>query len=151
MPDVTIVSGGLVARTCDALLGRAGFDVHRAIEVDADARCPVILGETQSAFAVAKQILNAGRHLLVASPASMTAGQLTALLDANVLYPAPVRDILMQVALEVVFRTKWTADTHREWIEALFSFHLTCLKNPVKPVKPVKPIRSKGFFLGRLT
>ncbi len=45
--------------------------------------------------------------------------QLTALLDANVLYPAPIRDILMQLAVEDLFRAKWTADIHQEWIEAL--------------------------------
>lgn len=45
--------------------------------------------------------------------------QLTALLDANVLYPAPVRDILLQLAVEDLFRAKWTAAIHREWIEAL--------------------------------
>jgi hypothetical protein len=29
-----------------------------------------------------------------------------ALLDANVLYPAPIRDILMQLAVEDLFRAK---------------------------------------------
>jgi len=43
----------------------------------------------------------------------------TALLDANVLYPAPIRDILLQLAVADVFRAKWTADIHREWIDAL--------------------------------
>jgi hypothetical protein len=43
----------------------------------------------------------------------------TALLDANVLYPAPVRDILMQLALTDLFHAKWTADIHEEWITAL--------------------------------
>ena len=43
----------------------------------------------------------------------------TALLDANVLYPAPLRDILLQLAVADLFRAKWTADIHREWIEAL--------------------------------
>lgn len=43
----------------------------------------------------------------------------TALLDANVLYPAPIRDILLQLTVEDLFRAKWTADIHREWIEAL--------------------------------
>ena len=42
-----------------------------------------------------------------------------ALLDANVLYPAPMRDLLMQLAVADVFRARWTADIHREWIEAL--------------------------------
>ena len=43
----------------------------------------------------------------------------TALLDANVLYPAPMRDLLMQLAVMDVYRAKWTADIHEEWIGAL--------------------------------
>ena len=43
----------------------------------------------------------------------------TALLDANVLYPAPMRDVLMQLAVTDIFKAKWTSDIHREWIEAL--------------------------------
>ena len=42
-----------------------------------------------------------------------------ALLDANVLYPAPLRVLLLQLAVTDLFRTRWTADIHREWIEAL--------------------------------
>lgn len=43
----------------------------------------------------------------------------TALLDANVLYPAPMRDLLMQIAVTDLFKAKWSWDIHREWIEAL--------------------------------
>ena len=43
----------------------------------------------------------------------------TALLAANVLYPAPLRDLLLQLAVTDLFRTRWTVDIHREWIEAL--------------------------------
>ena len=43
----------------------------------------------------------------------------TALLDANILYPAPVRDIFLQLAADDLFSAKWTADIHREWIGAL--------------------------------
>ena len=43
----------------------------------------------------------------------------TALLDANILYPAPMRDIFLQLAADDVFRVKWTEDIHREWIDAL--------------------------------
>jgi len=43
----------------------------------------------------------------------------TALLDANVLYPAPLRDLLLQLAVTDLYRAKWTADIHREWIESL--------------------------------
>jgi PIN domain len=40
----------------------------------------------------------------------------TALFDASVLYPAVTRDVLMQLALTDLFRAKWTADIHEEWI-----------------------------------
>jgi hypothetical protein len=43
----------------------------------------------------------------------------TALLDANVLYPAPVRDLLLQIAMTDLYKAKWTADIHREWMESL--------------------------------
>ncbi|WP_180539166.1 PIN domain-containing protein [Nevskia soli] len=42
-----------------------------------------------------------------------------ALLDANVLYPAPLRDLLLQLAVTDIFKAHWSADIHREWIEAL--------------------------------
>jgi hypothetical protein len=45
--------------------------------------------------------------------------QYTALLDANVLYPAPLRDVLMQLAVTDIFRAKWTEYIHQEWIDAL--------------------------------
>ncbi len=43
----------------------------------------------------------------------------TALLDANVLYPAPMRDLLLQLTVTDLFRARWTASIHDEWIEAL--------------------------------
>ncbi|MFK3796290.1 PIN domain-containing protein [Pseudomonas sp. NPDC088444] len=39
----------------------------------------------------------------------------TALLDANVLYPAPLRDLLLRVALTGIYRARWTIDIHDEW------------------------------------
>src|ERR1041384_14278 len=45
----------------------------------------------------------------------------TALLDANVLYPAPVRDLLLQLAVTDLYKARWTADIHREWIENLLA------------------------------
>lgn len=38
----------------------------------------------------------------------------TALLDANVLYPAPIRDVLVQLATTGIYRARWSADIHRE-------------------------------------
>jgi hypothetical protein len=43
----------------------------------------------------------------------------TALFDANVLYPAPMRDVLLQLAVTDLFKAHWTEDIHREWMDAL--------------------------------
>jgi PIN domain len=43
----------------------------------------------------------------------------TALFDASVLYPATIRDILMQLAVTDIYRAKWTADIHEEWMRSL--------------------------------
>ncbi|HFL2189869.1 TPA: PIN domain-containing protein [Pseudomonas putida] len=39
----------------------------------------------------------------------------TALYDANVLYPAPLRDFLMNLALTGIYRARWSAGIHDEW------------------------------------
>jgi predicted nucleic acid-binding protein len=41
------------------------------------------------------------------------------LLDACVLYPAPLRDLLMHLSLVDVFHAKWTDAIHDEWMENL--------------------------------
>jgi predicted nucleic acid-binding protein len=43
----------------------------------------------------------------------------TALLDANVLYSAPLRDLLLRLALTDLYRAKWSADIHGEWMRNL--------------------------------
>lgn len=43
----------------------------------------------------------------------------TALYDACTLYPAPLRDLLMHLALTDLFRARWTDQIHDEWIERL--------------------------------
>lgn len=43
----------------------------------------------------------------------------TVLYDANVLYPAPLRDLLMQLALQDIYLARWTDEIHDEWINNL--------------------------------
>jgi predicted nucleic acid-binding protein len=43
----------------------------------------------------------------------------TAFYDANVLYPADLRNLLMHLALTGLFRATWSAGVHEEWISAL--------------------------------
>jgi len=41
---------------------------------------------------------------------------ITALYDACVLYPAPLRDLLVRLALTDIFYARWTDGIHEEWI-----------------------------------
>jgi predicted nucleic acid-binding protein len=45
--------------------------------------------------------------------------QFSVIYDAYVLYPAPLRDLLMQLALTDLFKARWTDHIHEEWIVAL--------------------------------
>ncbi len=44
---------------------------------------------------------------------------LCAVLDANVLYSAAMRDFFMRLATRFVFQPKWTDEIHEEWIAAV--------------------------------
>lgn len=43
----------------------------------------------------------------------------TVLYDASVFYPAPLRDLLMELATAGLFRAKWSEQIQEEWIESL--------------------------------
>jgi hypothetical protein len=43
------------------------------------------------------------------------------LIDANVLYAAPLRDLFMQLALSRLFRARWTARINDEWTRNLLA------------------------------
>ena len=43
------------------------------------------------------------------------------LYDACVLYPAPLRDLLMHLAITDMYRAKWTNEIHEEWISSVLS------------------------------
>jgi hypothetical protein len=44
---------------------------------------------------------------------------LTAFLDANALYPAELRNLLMRLALAEAYRPLWSDRAQKEWTEAL--------------------------------
>lgn len=48
-------------------------------------------------------------------------GAITAFYDANVLYPAELRNLLMRLALTGLFRARWSAAVHEEWISNLLA------------------------------
>jgi predicted nucleic acid-binding protein len=43
----------------------------------------------------------------------------TAVLDANVLFSIRLTSLLMELAMSGLFRPRWSADIHREWMEAV--------------------------------
>lgn len=42
-----------------------------------------------------------------------------AVLDANVLYPAQLRDLLLRLAMDELFRPHWSREIHDEWMRNL--------------------------------
>ena len=48
--------------------------------------------------------------------------QIIALLDANVLYSAQLRDILLQLAIDNLYQARWTETIQDEWINALLTY-----------------------------
>lgn len=44
---------------------------------------------------------------------------MTVVVDACVLYPAPLRDLVMHFAVVDLFQARWTNEIHREWMENL--------------------------------
>jgi hypothetical protein len=45
----------------------------------------------------------------------------TVLCDANVLYPAPLRDLLVRLAISGVIRARWTEHIHEEWMRSVLA------------------------------
>ncbi|KAF0244286.1 MAG: hypothetical protein FD180_2660 [Planctomycetota bacterium] len=43
----------------------------------------------------------------------------TALYDSCVLYPAPLRDLLLRLALTDLVRARWSKDIHEEWLRSV--------------------------------
>lgn len=43
----------------------------------------------------------------------------TVIYDACVLYPAPLRDLLMRLALTDLYRARWSDQIHEEWVTAV--------------------------------
>jgi hypothetical protein len=64
---------------------------------------------------------------------------LTALYDACVLYPAPLRDLLMHLALTDLFRARWTNAIHEEWMRNVLAnrpdLKREHIENPPKTVE----------------
>lgn len=58
-----------------------------------------------------------------------------ALYDACVLYPAPLRDLLMELALTEIYRAKWSNRIHDEWIRNVLKSRPDITKDKLERTK----------------
>jgi len=61
----------------------------------------------------------------------------TAIYDACVLYPAPLRSLLMYLALTDLFRARWTNDIHDEWMRNVHKDYPDITQAQVENVRDV--------------
>src|ERR1700739_3411914 len=54
-------------------------------------------------------------------------GSFRAFLDASVLYPVSLRNLLMRLTIDDLYQARWSAHVHEEWIRAVLrdNAHLT--------------------------
>ena len=63
----------------------------------------------------------------------------TVLFDASVLYAAPVRDLLLELALADLFRAKWTEQINDEWISHLLRNRLDLTATQLARTRALMP------------
>ena len=77
----------------------------------------------------------------------------TAVLDASVLYPALLRNMLMRLALHGLFRARWSERIHEEWIAALLRNRPDLTRTRVEQTRPDGLSRSSAplarYYPGR--
>jgi hypothetical protein len=59
----------------------------------------------------------------------------TVVFDACVMYPAPLRSLLMYLALSGQFRARWADDIHEEWIRNLLETRKDLTRSQLEKVK----------------
>ena len=71
----------------------------------------------------------------------------TAFYDANVLYPAELRNLLMHLALTGLFRAKWSADVHEEWISALLEKRPDLTREKLERTRALMDLHATGALV----
>ena len=59
----------------------------------------------------------------------------TVVLDACVLYPAPLRSLLMYLALTGLYRPRWTAEIHEEWMRSVLKVYPDMTRQQVERIR----------------
>jgi predicted nucleic acid-binding protein len=63
--------------------------------------------------------------------------RLTVVYDACVLYPAPLRDLLMRLALTDLYQARWSDQIHDEWITAVLRNRPDLPKQQLERTRPL--------------
>jgi hypothetical protein len=77
------------------------------------------------------------------------------LYDACVLYPAPLRDLLMRLGLSGRFRAQWSAQIHAEWKRNLLKnrpdltmvMRVQVIDSSVQNINDTDPFGDQFYFL----
>ena len=64
------------------------------------------------------------------------------ILDACVLYPAPVRDILLSLAIIGLFQPKWTDKINEEWVRSLLENYIVQTLEKCRLIQTAKKIKN---------
>ncbi len=67
----------------------------------------------------------------------------TLIIDACVLYSAPVRDLLVRLAQAGLIQARWTAEIHEEWMRNLLKNNLIAHLLDIAPAAVVAAVKSQ--------
>lgn len=69
------------------------------------------------------------------------------LLDANILYSAPMRDLFMQMSVLDLFAAKWSNDIHAEWINNLLKNNLSLTREKLERTKELMNSKTRDAVI----
>ncbi|KNY20074.1 PIN domain-containing protein [Methylobacterium sp. ARG-1] len=64
----------------------------------------------------------------------------TAFFDANVFFGARLRSLVMEVAQSGVFRARWSADVHDEWIRSVLGRRADLRREQIEPIRSMMEV-----------
>lgn len=73
--------------------------------------------------------------------------KLRAVLDACVLYPAPLRDLFMWLAVGDLFSARWTEEIHREWMRNVLANRPDLLPDQLARTRDLMNSRIRGCLV----
>lgn len=73
--------------------------------------------------------------------------EIVAFYDANVLYPADLRNLLMHLALAGLVRAKWSEDVHEEWISSLLKNRPDLTREKLERTRALMDLHAAGALV----